>query len=270
MNMIIDCFPFFNELDVLEIRLNILHEYVDKFVLVEASKTQSKLDKSFYFEENKERFNKFLDKIVHIKLEDYPNDGGWAMENFQRNCINLGVEKLNLKDDDIIAISDVDEIWDPQKLSQIKNILLYKESVAINMDYFVFFLNLKTVDKDWVGTVFTKFAAYKPITPQHIRNIKDTIGRIYGAGWHFGYQGGKEVVYNKYLSCIEPINKSLLPSKEIFFKEFDERIKDNGSFIFSDNLSNQSIKLEKINMFEFKNFPKYLIDNQKKYQKMYL
>ena len=47
--MIIDCFPFFNELDVLDIRLNILNEVVDKFVLVEASKTQSKIDKPFYF-----------------------------------------------------------------------------------------------------------------------------------------------------------------------------------------------------------------------------
>ena len=51
--MIIDCFPFFNELDVLDIRLNILNEVVDKFVLVEASKTQSKIDKPFYFEQKR-------------------------------------------------------------------------------------------------------------------------------------------------------------------------------------------------------------------------
>ena len=72
--MIIDCFPFFNELDVLDIRLNILNEVVDKFVLVEASKTQSKIDKPFYFEQNKNRYSKFLDKIVHIKIEDYPEE----------------------------------------------------------------------------------------------------------------------------------------------------------------------------------------------------
>ena len=54
--MIIDCFPFFNELDVLELRLNILDSVVDKFVLVEASKTQSLIDKPFYFEDNKDRF----------------------------------------------------------------------------------------------------------------------------------------------------------------------------------------------------------------------
>ena len=59
--MIVDCFPFFNELDLLEIRLNILKDVVDKFVLVEASKTQTKLDKPFYFEDHKDRFADFLD-----------------------------------------------------------------------------------------------------------------------------------------------------------------------------------------------------------------
>ena len=66
--MIIDCFPFFNELDVLDIRLNILNEVVDKFVLVEASKTQSKIDKPFYFEQNKNRYSKFLDKQSRVIL----------------------------------------------------------------------------------------------------------------------------------------------------------------------------------------------------------
>lgn len=57
--MVYDCFPFFNELDVLEIRLNVLDEVVDKFVIVEMSKTHTGRDKPFYFEQNKERFKKF-------------------------------------------------------------------------------------------------------------------------------------------------------------------------------------------------------------------
>ena len=65
---IIDCFSFFNELELLEIRLNILDQYVDKFVLVEAAKTQTLKDKPFVFEENKSRYEKFLDKIVHVYI----------------------------------------------------------------------------------------------------------------------------------------------------------------------------------------------------------
>ena len=155
--MIIDCFPFFNELDVLELRLNILDEVVDKFILVEASKTQTKLDKPFYFEENKNRYSKFLDKIIHVKIEDYPKEDGWAMENFQRNCIQLGLEKLNLTINDIIAISDVDEIWDPLVIKNLDNLLDQYKFLSVGMNYFVFYLNLITVDKKWIGTIFSKF-----------------------------------------------------------------------------------------------------------------
>ena len=101
--MIIDCFPFFNELDLLEIRLNVLNDVVDKFVLVEASKTQSLIDKPFYFEENKDRYSKFLDKIIHVKITDYPKKDGWAMENYQRNCIVKGLQQLELKEEPLEA-----------------------------------------------------------------------------------------------------------------------------------------------------------------------
>lgn len=106
--MTYDCFPFFNELDILEIRLNTLDKHVDKFVLVEASKTQSLLDKPYFFEENKARYSKFLNKIIHVKVSDNPDLPGWVMENHQRNCITRGLVDCN--GEDTILISDVDEI----------------------------------------------------------------------------------------------------------------------------------------------------------------
>lgn len=269
-SMIIDCFPFFNELDILELRLNLLNNHVSKFVLVEASKTQSKKDKPFYFDENKDRYAEFLHKIIHVKIEDYPNEGGWAMENFQRNCINIGLERLSIQDDDIIAISDVDEIWNPKKINEILFNLDREKYVSSLMEYFVFFLNLRTVNKNWTGTIFTKFSTYKPLTPQYLRNIKDNVLAVKNCGWHFGYQGGYKMVYEKYLSCIEPINKNLLPSEENFYNVFNSRIKDGGSFIFSDNLSDTSIKLEKIDILKYFNFPEFIKINENKYQKMLL
>ena len=266
--MIIDCFPFFNELDVLDIRLNVLNEVVDKFVIVEASKTQSKIDKPFYFEQNKNRYSKFLDKIVHIKIEDYPEEDGWAMENFQRNCIQRGFEKLNLSMNDIIAISDVDEIWNPILNLHFNEILNKNTFCSAKMKYFVFYLNLETVDKTWIGTIFTKFKNLQKYSPQDLRNKKDQVPFTENSGWHFGYQGGKEIVYNKYLSCIEPVDKTKLPIKEEFFREFDDRIKDGGSFIFSDNLKDESIKLEKIKNINI--LPKYLVDNKLKYGNMFI
>ncbi|HZX73462.1 MAG TPA: hypothetical protein VFE57_03515, partial [Cyclobacteriaceae bacterium] len=70
--MVVDCFTFFNELDLLEIRLNILNETVDRFVLVEATRTFQNNPKPLYFNENKKRFEAFLPKITHIIVDDYP------------------------------------------------------------------------------------------------------------------------------------------------------------------------------------------------------
>jgi len=261
--MIIDCFPFFNELDILELRLNILNDCVDKFVLVEASKTQSLLDKPYYFEENKERFAPFLHKIVHVKVDEHPNVGGWAMENFQRNKISKGCDILNLQDDDIIAVSDVDEIWNPNIAPQLQDFLLKHNFISEAMRYFVFYLNLETVNKGWIGTVFCHYKNFNKITPQYLRNIKDEVPCIDFPGWHFGYQGGKEKVYQKYLSCIEPIDKTKLPSYKSFCNEFDNRISDGGSFIFSDNLENDSVKLKKVKLNN--DLPLFISRNLDKY-----
>lgn len=266
--MIIDCFPFFNELDLLEIRLNVLNDVVDKFVLVEASKTQSLIDKPFYFEENKDRYSKFLDKIIHVKITDYPKKDGWAMENYQRNCIVKGLQQLELKEEDIIGVSDLDEIWFPEIKDKFQEYFKEVKFISVEMKYLVFYLNLETVDKKWIGTIFAKAKDLINYTPQNLRNIKDHVSHIEEAGWHFGYQGGKEKVYNKYLSCIEPLDKSKIPSKEDFFKQFDDRIKHEGSFIYSDDLNNTSVRLNKINVED--NLPKYILSNIDKYNHMIL
>jgi len=115
---IYDCFTFFNELDLLEIRLNELNEVVDYFVIVEANKTQTGKDKEYYFEKSKSRFKRFEEKIIHLKINMPPTKNFWVMENYQRDCILKGLK--NCKDEDIILISDLDEI--PNK-NKIKNIL---------------------------------------------------------------------------------------------------------------------------------------------------
>ena len=99
--MIYDCFSFFNELDILEIRLNVLYETVDYFVITEANKTHTGSKKEYVFEQNKERFSKFLDKIIYIKVDDLPDlessetssDGNkWLYENYQRDAIMRGLK----------------------------------------------------------------------------------------------------------------------------------------------------------------------------------
>ena len=92
--MIYDCFSFFNELDLLEIRLNVLKDVVDKFVLVEAGETHTGKPKPLYFKENEARFAAFRDRIIYVAIERFPEvcTTSWARENWQRNAIAEGLK----------------------------------------------------------------------------------------------------------------------------------------------------------------------------------
>ena len=148
--MLYDCFTFYNELDVLEIRLNYLNDLVDKFVIVEMDKTFSGIEKPFVFEENKNRYKKFLNKITYIKVKCNANETNlsdyekcWYRENYQRDCIMQGLN--NAKDDDIIIISDADEI--PSKIA----IQCYSSGITAlgQMMMYYYLNNLNIIDPMW-------------------------------------------------------------------------------------------------------------------------
>lgn len=104
-----DCFMFFNEIELLKMRLEELDEVVDYFVLVESAETQRGDPKPFYFYENRHLFEKYLDKIIHIMVnERHPEMGLWEREHFQRECIARAL--IHCDSSDMILISDLDEI----------------------------------------------------------------------------------------------------------------------------------------------------------------
>ena len=107
--MIYDAFIFFNELELLEVRLNELAGIVDKFVLVEATHTFTGKPKVLFFQENRDRFKRFESKIIHVVVADSPSSSDpWTVETFQRNCIARGLTQC--KPNDWVLISDLDEI----------------------------------------------------------------------------------------------------------------------------------------------------------------
>ncbi len=118
---IFDCFTFFNELDILELRFDILDPVVDYFVLVEATKTHHGEEKRLYFHENRERYKKYEEKIIYVLVEDTPEYKGecdMGIVNYLRNSIMRGlVDKA--RPDDYILVSDVDEIPNPELLKAI-------------------------------------------------------------------------------------------------------------------------------------------------------
>lgn len=187
---IYDCFLFFNELELLELRLMTLSGVVDYFVLVEANKSFTGNTKAFLFEKNQRQFKKYLPRIIYIKVEDAPvldeSQDVWAMENFQRNCITRGL--VNAKDEDKVIISDVDEIPDPAKIIQV---LDSNDPVTFSHHLFYYFVNCLNARRKWNGSVMAPFK--KMVSPQILRGQKRRFNKISG-GWHYSYLGGLDKI----------------------------------------------------------------------------
>jgi Glycosyltransferase family 17 len=227
---IVDCFIFYNELKMLEFRLEYLYNTVDWFVLVEATKTHAGNPKPLFFQENKDRFSKYLDKIVHIVVDDMPMqvatpakrgilpyqtpkqqkqpDYSIIRENYQRICIVKGIQKLTLDDDDLIIISDVDEIPDRNTL---KTLNIDDNVYGLLQDFYYYNLTCKNTDF-WTMSRILKFGTYKKQhNTQFIRFgiLPDVSKLIPRGGWHFSYFGSPEFIANKLKNfCHQEFNNS--------------------------------------------------------------
>jgi beta-1,4-mannosyl-glycoprotein beta-1,4-N-acetylglucosaminyltransferase len=124
MNKLVDCFTLFNELDLLEIRLKYLYDIVDYFVIVEADTSFSGESKKYFFIENIDRFLPYMDKIVFVPLEmryfKSEKNVAWKREEYQRNSIIKGLDNIEIKDSDLVLISDVDELPNKDVLVELK------------------------------------------------------------------------------------------------------------------------------------------------------
>jgi beta-1,4-mannosyl-glycoprotein beta-1,4-N-acetylglucosaminyltransferase len=202
---IVDCFYFNNELDVLEIRLNILDSVVDKFVLIESSETFSGFEKPLYYKENKERFVKWNHKISHHVVECgdmdifkqavmSPNTASgesyWIREFYQKESAKKALSFCT--DNDLVFISDVDEIWNPIIfLSEIDSSTIYKP----RQKPYLYYLNQRTGEDwlGWTGTIFTYYKNIKNACINHLRTDDMTeYVVIENGGWHFNAIGGRE------------------------------------------------------------------------------
>ena len=146
MPRVFDCFTFFNELDLLEIRLNELDAVVDRFVLAEAPLTFRGKPKPLHFAQNRDRFARFLPKIEHVVVEDLPTggrdtpNGYFKTERFQRNALMRGLGTA--AEDDFVVLSDVDEI---PRAGAVAAILSTpgRRVHALQMRFYLYFLNLR-------------------------------------------------------------------------------------------------------------------------------
>lgn len=183
---IVDTFMFYNELDVLELRLTALDAYVDRFILVESEVTHSGQTKPLIFEENKQRFTRWLPKMKHIIVtaKDSPTDENpWSREKFQRECILRGLDDIS--DDTYVMVSDIDEIPDMLRIS----FPLIHDVVSVHMWFFEYSFDYMYTGEPWFGTVITRCDTFKRLGPNTLRDNRWKYPVIEYAGWHLSSFG---------------------------------------------------------------------------------
>ena len=290
---IFDCFMYFDEEVVLDVRLNALNKYVDYFIIVESKYLHNGEKRELNFDINK--YKKFKDKIIYliqekepegiIKLNQNDNEGAKSYklifnahlrENAQRNHIAEGLDVAN--DNDIILISDIDEIpkMDSLDIKSINNELIFFNQ---KMFYYKFNLCSKTIN--WFGTRACK--KRNLLNPQWLRNIKSrsyplwrldlffsknkytNIKIINNGGWHFSYINSPQEIENKLKNYAHYREYELDP---LGVEKIQERIINKTTVynLAADMKTSKFTSGQKLEKVSTEILPDYLKNNKDKYK----
>lgn len=189
--MIVDCFPFFNEIDLLELRLRTLEGVVDRFVVCEAEFTHRGLPKPLYFSEGAERFAPWRERIVHLVCPGPASGDAWANEWAHRNYLMHAIAALD--PDDVVLMGDCDELVDPEtvlaRLPERGEVLGYRQQLSI------FYANLQRHER-WTGTrAFRAGDAAALGSLSAVRQMQPHV--LLDGGWHLTWLGGTAAVRRK-------------------------------------------------------------------------
>jgi beta-1,4-mannosyl-glycoprotein beta-1,4-N-acetylglucosaminyltransferase len=207
MTKVIDCIMFYNELEMLNYRIHTLKDVVDYFIIVESTHTHQGKEKKLYSKDVTQLFQEFKSQIIHIIVDDFPHKypnidysklEQWVNENYQRNCMKRGIDQIPLKDNDILIVSDLDEIPDPRTIESIKNSSISINFNRLEMDFYFYNLNTMSSRKWTTAKVLTyRFFKSYSLSFQDVRNLNNNVPIIKNGGWHLTFFGDKYFVKNK-------------------------------------------------------------------------
>ncbi len=268
-----DLIPFFNELDILELRLNILDKYVDKFIIEEATMTFSGQEKSLCFAANKDRFKKFLDKIVYVTVDDSPTTGTTHQRDyFQKNRLIEGLKQVGATSDDVIIFGDCDEIPNPKELEKIIGSFDKSKVYHLAQRNFYGFLNMEEKsgkllsitrefpqiadrDRKWLGTKVTSIDNIPKEGIVRLRDLCNTTDdnavRIPNGGWHFGYMGGDHET--------NPVKRIGVKVEAAAHQEYNEReiiLETMDRLVLGQDIFGRDAKFERVEIDH--TYPEYL------------
>ena len=266
--MLVDCFLFFHELDLLEIRLDYLYEHVDKFIIVEACQSFSGKRKDFNFEKNIKRYEKYLNKIIYFKINDFhkstydfykyiskknnhvttimnqhdhynKNFIWWVLDSYHRECIHLALMKECQVKDNVI-ISDLDEIPSLEIIEEVKIKGTKLHPIRCLQYEFKYFLN-SFYSPNWAGSIIAPYSYLKNKSLNHLRMELYELEHINKGGYHFTSLGGEKALIKKIenwghqefnLKLIkENLFNNLLYGRDVFYRfgHHKSRLIDLGS-----------------------------------------
>jgi len=187
---IIDAFTFNNEIDIVKARLEYLYDHVDQFLIVESNYTHTGTEKPLNFANNLSQFAKYRNKISLRCLsvdKEYDFTDSWKLENAQRNFIGMCVDEYS--NDDIIMVSDADEIPDRSVFSQLKLMMKTHDIVRFNETMFYYNLSTRLTSFPFWGASYAAKKSY--LTAKGANNLRmglreDSDGGL-SAGWHLTY-----------------------------------------------------------------------------------
>lgn len=198
-----DCFTFFNELDVLDFRLQELYDTVDKFIIAEANLSHSGKPKEFILLDNWNRFKQFEDKIIRVEVNDFPaTHDSWVREKFQRNALARGLTEL--AQEDIVIVSDLDEIPRAEMINLIKTDENNYDRYILGIPMFQYKINYMKYHERGKqyniivtrGKCFTSPQQEREFTFPWTPDPAETVYVDHG-GWHFTYFGDDQNAITK-------------------------------------------------------------------------
>ncbi|WP_035764571.1 glycosyltransferase [Butyrivibrio sp. NC2002] len=281
--MVYDLIPFFNELDILKLRLHILDPYVDKFVIEEATTTFSGQEKELCFEKNKDMFKEFLHKIEYVVVrEDRDFKVTHERDYFQKNHLIEGIKDAT--SDDIIIFGDCDEIPSPKALKKIIDNFDKTRVYHLAQRNFYAFLNMeeksgkllsitgefpeiREEDRKWLGT---KVCSIDNIPKEGIVRLRDLVSpcdeksvRVADGGWHFGYMGGYKET--------NPAKRIGVKVKAAAHQEYNDRevlAETMDHLILGEDIFGRKAKFERVEVDE--TYPEYLRYHLGEYEHLYM
>ena len=274
---IFDTFTFYNELDLLELRMNILGDVVDYFVINEATITFTGKEKPLYFLENKDQFKKWQDKIIHhITVDDNETlEKYWDGVSYHRSMMEDDIYQLPIhyqracfhkdsaiyalldmaEDDDIVLTGDADEIANPEAIKSISEWFDPNNHYVLKGPVYYYYLNL-LCEKEWMGTRVSTMKMLKNMSVDKLRQSHQDAWKVENGSWHWSFFGDANTVRAK-MDAYEHQENNLPQFRDSMEDRIEKGIDPFGrDYLYTP----QVIAIDDT-------FPEYIIQNQDKLAK---